>query len=470
MVPSESQPPAKADRRSFSERLWKLLASVKLALVLLVVIALLSLIGVLLPQGWRPELYVAKYGQSWWRVFELTGFYDTYHSWWYRLALVLLTANLFVCTVERLGGTVKAAFSRQLYTEQELFTRLPDFRRIAGQVPAEQAYEILTTRLKKSLFGVTGARRDDTFFVAASRGSVARLAAPVIHLGVIVVLIGGFVGAQFGFSTVIDVREGERTDVPHREFELKLEDFQIVFAPSGRIKDFYSTLTVFEDGEERLTKTIEVNDPLRYAGVGVYQSSYGEFPRAIASGLLSVAMAGSTATVVAPFREAVRVPGFPGLSVEILDYAADFRISLPEREVVSATWEPRNPAVKVRVANDGIPVMDDWVFLFHPSMHGEQDTGFGVRFLDYDPHYYSGLQISSNPGLSTIWVGFALISVGLIPLLIMLNHERVWSRIAPGETPGTCEVLIAGSAHRWKTQWKNRFSAIVNDWQKRLSG
>jgi len=41
-----------------------------------------------------------------------------------------------------------------------------------------------------------------------------------------------------------------------------------------KIKDYYSTLCVFEEGRQVLTKTIEVNDPLSYGGYRFYQSSH----------------------------------------------------------------------------------------------------------------------------------------------------------------------------------------------------
>ncbi|MFH1577929.1 MAG: cytochrome c biogenesis protein ResB, partial [Candidatus Omnitrophota bacterium] len=42
----------------------------------------------------------------------------------------------------------------------------------------------------------------------------------------------------------------------------------------GRIKDFKSRLRVIEDEEVILTKTIEVNHPLKFRGYTFYQSSY----------------------------------------------------------------------------------------------------------------------------------------------------------------------------------------------------
>ena len=42
----------------------------------------------------------------------------------------------------------------------------------------------------------------------------------------------------------------------------------------GMVRDYFSDLTIIEDGKETLTKTIEVNHPLHYKGYHFYQDSY----------------------------------------------------------------------------------------------------------------------------------------------------------------------------------------------------
>jgi len=451
----------------FPERFWKFFASVKLALILLVVIALLSFLGVLIPQGWREEQYVHKYGYNWARFISGSGIRDTYHSWWYLLSLTLLSVNLFVCTVERLGSTVRMVFTRRFYGREDV-ERQParDSFRVEGA--PEAVGERLRRQMRKSSFAVSKSRGGGELLLSASRGSVSRLAAPVIHLGVMFILAGGLVGGHFGFSTVIQVPEGNVSEVPQRDFKLRLEDFRIEYAPSGRVKDYFSTLTVLEGDTATLTKTIEVNKPLRYGGVGVYQSSYGEYPRRVAAARIRIASSDTTIGLVVPFRESTEVPGIPGLKVEAVDYAADFRIELPSREVTSASWEPRNPAIEVRVSDHGEEVFDDWVFLYHPSMHEKPDSKYRVRFVGYEPAFYSGLQVASNPGLPLIWIGFALVSVGLLPLLTALRDERVWAVVSAGPTPGMSEVLIAGRVHRGGGGWKPRFASLVSRWKKGL--
>ena len=43
-------------------------------------------------------------------------------------------------------------------------------------------------------------------------------------------------------------------------------------------KEYRSRLTIIEQGSPVLQKDIVVNDPLRYRGINIFQSSYGELP------------------------------------------------------------------------------------------------------------------------------------------------------------------------------------------------
>ncbi|MGM0577910.1 MAG: cytochrome c biogenesis protein ResB [Myxococcota bacterium] len=68
----------------------------------------------------------------------------------------------------------------------------------------------------------------------------------------------------------------ERLLLAERNQPIRLgEDRLVVYRekPDG-IKNYKSTLTILEDGEPVLTEVIRVNDPLRYAGVDLYQSNF----------------------------------------------------------------------------------------------------------------------------------------------------------------------------------------------------
>ncbi len=52
--------------------------------------------------------------------------------------------------------------------------------------------------------------------------------------------------------------------------------YLIMQEPRGQIRDYKSTLVVYEQGREKLEKTIEVNDPLHYGGYHFYQQDFDD--------------------------------------------------------------------------------------------------------------------------------------------------------------------------------------------------
>ncbi|HET7317754.1 MAG TPA: cytochrome c biogenesis protein ResB, partial [Nitrospirota bacterium] len=90
-----------------ADKVWKFFSSVKLAVVLLIILAIVSVIGTVIQQNQAPEQYLREYSQSTVQFFEMLGFFDMYHTWWFVLLLFLFTANLTVCTLDRLPHTLK---------------------------------------------------------------------------------------------------------------------------------------------------------------------------------------------------------------------------------------------------------------------------------------------------------------------------------------------------------------------------
>jgi hypothetical protein len=53
-----------------------------------------------------------------------------------------------------------------------------------------------------------------------------------------------------------------------------VEGYKMLYTREDKIRDFYSILQIIDGGKVVAEKKIEVNDPIRYAGYALYQSSY----------------------------------------------------------------------------------------------------------------------------------------------------------------------------------------------------
>jgi len=90
------------NKRDFLQSLWDFFCSLKLTMSLLIGLALISIIGTIIPQGSLPPEYVQAISPAKLKLYKTLGFFDMYHSWWFILLLYLLTVNLVACSIKRL--------------------------------------------------------------------------------------------------------------------------------------------------------------------------------------------------------------------------------------------------------------------------------------------------------------------------------------------------------------------------------
>ena len=68
---------------------WKFLCSVKLAVIIIITLAVACILGTLVLQMRPPEDYVSRYGEGLAKLFSAIQFTDIFHSYWFAFLLVL---------------------------------------------------------------------------------------------------------------------------------------------------------------------------------------------------------------------------------------------------------------------------------------------------------------------------------------------------------------------------------------------
>ena len=89
-------------------KFWAPFSSVKLAIWLLAVIAALSILGSFIPQNQEPGFYIERFGHYGYQALLKTGLVDVYSSPWFILLIVLFSANLTVCLLNRFSLKARA--------------------------------------------------------------------------------------------------------------------------------------------------------------------------------------------------------------------------------------------------------------------------------------------------------------------------------------------------------------------------
>ena len=82
----------------------------KTGIILLVVIALLSIIGTVIPQGNPEDFYLHSYSGFWSKIILACDFDEVFSAWWYLLITGLLLINLFLCSITRFKSIFEKSF------------------------------------------------------------------------------------------------------------------------------------------------------------------------------------------------------------------------------------------------------------------------------------------------------------------------------------------------------------------------
>lgn len=263
---------------------WKLFASVRLTIALLVSITVFSIIGTLIPQNADPEMYLHSFGEMGFRFFSFLNIFDIYHSWVFQLLVILLAVNIIICSFERLSSTWKIIFLKKPNFSMSRFQKTKGHEEFQVLQPIEILKNEYETFIAKHFGYKTTVQTDAGVRIFAEKWRWTRLGVYVVHLSVVLLLAGALVGSIAGFDGFINLPEGATADhvrlynsnnaVPI-DFEIRCDDFFVSFYDTGAPEEFRSSLSILDNGKVVLQKDIIVNDPLRYKGVSFFQSAYG---------------------------------------------------------------------------------------------------------------------------------------------------------------------------------------------------
>ncbi len=263
---------------SFGRSLWDFLASVKLALILLLALAVFSIIGTIVPQN-QPEAFYHSYFGAFAATALKLGLNDTYHAPWFLFLLAMLAANLVICSIERLPLTLR--LMRSDPAKELSKARKPN---IELDLPVDAASAVAKAEKLLVPFGAVHKAADGgktTLF--AQKGAWSRLGVYVVHMSVLIIFIGAIIGLIVGFDGTMRIPQGKQADVVALEsggghklpFSVRLDKFNIDYYDTGQVSEYRSKLTFVQDGKDVLTRDIIVNDPAGFGGIDFYQSFYG---------------------------------------------------------------------------------------------------------------------------------------------------------------------------------------------------
>lgn len=399
--------------KSLLRRFIGVVANLKLAIVLLLAIAVVSIAGTVIEQAETLSFYQehypespALYGFLTWKVILAWGLNHVYSTWWYLSLLILFGASLTACTFTRQLPALKAARKWKYYLKPKQFEKL------ALSAELERgSLKTLIPLLKQQNYQVW--QQDNALY--ARKGIVGRIGPIVVHLGMLIVLAGGMWGIFTGFfaqemvasgntfkiSNIIESGPFSAAQIPDN-WSVRVNRFWIDYSESGDIDQFYSDLSVVNNnGAEIKRDTIRVNKPLRYDGVTIYQTNW------------SIAAA----------------------QVQ-LNNSPIFQLPVAKLDTLGAgniwgTWIPTKPDLSSGVS---LLIKDLQGTALIYNQQGELTSAIrigqsvaidGIEIKLIDIIGSTGLQIKADPGVPIVYTGFALLMMGVV--MSYFSHSQVWA-------------------------------------------
>nr|HID58724.1 cytochrome c biogenesis protein ResB [Desulfobacterales bacterium] len=439
--------------RSLSRRVWHFFASIKLTLVLLIVLAITSIIGTVIPQNKAPFQYVQNYGKDLFRLFELLDLFDIYHSWWFRLLILLLATNLIVCSLNRFKATWKIVAKRDFRVSKARLEHIKDRTVFAVDSPPDTLYRLYSGIIAKHFPHYHKERTETGILILGDRGRWTRLGVYLVHLSVIILFVGALIGSLFGFSGYVTIPEGGHVDHIRLEktgkikplgFTVRCDDFHVSFYPSGIPKEYRSHISIIEDGREMVRRYVVVNDPLTYRGIKFYQSSYGLISpdRAVVS--IFDTRTQKRTHVEVPLNQSIDLPGGEG-RFKLIRFVSDIH--------------KMGPAFLVkRIGREGSEE-SFWILARFPRFDRMRGGRFMFSIENYPKKYYTGLQVNKDPGVYIVYSGFVLMLTGFI-ITFFMSHRQIFVQIEK-EDNGS-RVILGGTANKNKLAFDERIEKMVS--------
>ncbi|MCP9888285.1 cytochrome c biogenesis protein ResB [Cyanobium sp. ATX 6A2] len=429
--------------RSFI-RLAAWISDLRVAIGLLVVIAIASGVGTAIPQKEPEGLYHQLYDdQPWLGLLNADRLLDlqldhVYSSTWFLGLLAWLGLALVLCSWRRQWPALQAALRWIDYRSPRQLSKLS----VAQSLPAEDAGACLS-RLELLLRqrGWQVQRHSDR--LAARRGVLGRVGPLLVHAGLVVLLVGAAWGVLGGQRAEQFLAPGRSLDLidsrGHSQFMLALDAFNVERDPAGRPEQFRSQLRLLdnsETGDPSLLRQAEisVNHPLRFHGVTFYQADWS-------LAAISVQL-GRSPVLQLPLQT------FPQLGEQVWGLVLPTRPDGSDPVLLSLSSE-QGP-VDVYGA--------DGRLIGSLAVGGEplEVNALPLRVSGVLPA--SGILLKRDPGVPLVYSGFAIAMVG--GALSLLATRQLWA-IAE-DTPASGRLHVAGLCNRNLTAFATELPLLLS--------
>jgi cytochrome c biogenesis protein len=435
------------------DRVWRFFCSVRAAVYEIAILAILTLLGTL--RGSSVPNSIGEAIPFLQPVIDRWYGYDFFHSVPFMFMLALVSVAIAICTLNRAPAIWRAIAHPTVTTTHGFLNGADTSASFASaQTPAELATTIAAT-LRARRYRVLTETRGDEIHLYGDRNRYAKLGTFPFHLALILILIGGLVGARYGFrENQFTIPEQSVRQVGHGTgLSVKLEQFNDSYRENAMPEDYRSDLVVYKNGKEVKRGSVRVNHPMTYGSVIFYQSGFGQ----------AVSLKVTNAAGAALFDDSIPLGEFhsttnPNAPAGVQDLPqVGYRLNV----IAPSDVFDGRPEINGIKLNSGemyvqiVPIDPNAASKqIQGAVVGQGDTvrlgGIAIQFVR--ERRFTSLQVARNPGVPIFWTA-AVLLVGGLAVTFYFPHRRIRAIIGGnGDTTGGVAKLAPLAKRDWSGQ------------------
>lgn len=431
--------------------LFSFLSSLKLTIILLIIIAFASILGTIIPQQYEGGESFRHLSPGLVKFFNSLQLFDMYHSIWFIILMVLLSLNLIVCSLNRFPSSWKLFRNIPSPDRKKPFEKLPPESIILIEKDRNEVISRVENLLRKNYKKIRKKDADSITYFYGEKGAYSNFGVYIIHLSILIIITGAIIGSLLGFEAFVNIPEGESTNTVHLgrqkgvkklDFTVRCDKFAISFYDNGMPKEYRSNLSFLKDNNVILRGPLLVNHPITFDGIRFYQASYGTAPGGRAH--ITIRRENKQETTITVKQKDSFFLNEKNVKVNIVKIEENFMSMGP-----AVLIHIQNPKGTVRLwvfkrieqMRDRIPDLINKVPIFNPGLY----TPYYFKLNKIESNYYTGLQLSHDPGVVVVAIGSLFVILGLF-VTFFSSHKRLWVRV--DEHDGKSRISVGARSNK----------------------
>ena len=434
-------------KNNYQTKILKKLANLPFAIGLLITIGILIAIGTVIEQDQSLSFYKENYpegspvfGFLTWKLITFLNFNAVYSAWWFVAILLLFVSSLLACTFTTQLPGLKTFKLWKFLGATRQFTNLNLKDTVTPNLSNSFAYTCNDNQY--SVF-----RQNKASY--AYCGILGRLAPVIVHGSIVLLLLGSTIGSFSGYIAQEIIPRGEIVHIQNiiksgdlsylpQGISCRINDFWITYTKELKIDQFYSDLSLLDNkGYELKRKTIFVNEPLVYDGLTFYQTDWDIIGFKV--------KLDNDKIIQIPLKKITK----GGRKFWFGSFKAEDE-NLPQLSFVLDNLKGE------------IAVYDEkGVFLKKENIGDTFMINNKANFQFIDFITSTGLQIKSDPGISTVYFSFLLLMVSIY--VSFLTYSQLWT------LENKESLFVAGTSNRAVLFFQEEFRKFVNKTRNQLN-